>query len=335
MVRNPDNTPISGFINMNKPIGLTSFQVIGRLRVILGIRKLGHSGVLDKPASGVLPVAVNRATKLFSQFSDFPKVYHTTILFGVSTDTDDAAGKAIAMGPTEGVTERDVKLALKQFIGEISQKPPRYSTTKVDGREFYRMALAGEEVPYKLKRMTVDGIEVLSFGEGPTAEALLAEHPSISADATGFPKLKQMELRIACRGGFYVRSLARDLGDLLGSAGCVLSIVREQVGPFRMENALSFEDVEAKVQAGTLKEIMVPMRDVVDPERVLALDAPSISKLSQGIPVIVRAHFLSETARRRGAELFIAGPDGELAAVVEVAQPMGDNLPLHPKRMLN
>jgi hypothetical protein len=101
------------------------------------------------------------------------------------------------MGPTEGVTERDVKLALKQFIGEISQKPPRYSTTKVDGREFYRMALAGEEVPYKLKRMTVDGIEVLSFGEGPTAEALLAEHPSISADATGFPKLKQMELRIA------------------------------------------------------------------------------------------------------------------------------------------
>lgn len=335
MGRQSDSTALSGFINMNKPVGLTSFQVIGRLRHILGIRKLGHSGVLDRPAQGVLPVAVNRATKLFSQFSDFPKIYRTTLLFGVSTTTDDAAGKALAIRDTARVTERDVKLALKQFIGEISQRPPSFSTTKVDGREFYRMALAGEEVPHKLKRVTVDGIDVLKFGDGPSAADLLAEHPSISDDPSAFPMLKQLELRISCRGGFYVRSLARDLGDLLGSAGCVLSIIREQVGPFRIEDAMSFEDVEEKVKAGGVESVILPMRTILAPERTIALDAPSIARLVRGMPVIVRAHYLDESAKKRGTELFVCGPDGDVVAIVEVAVPVGDNLPLHPKRMLS
>lgn len=334
MASNNPSGKINGFININKPVGLTSFQVITQLRRILGIRKLGHSGVLDKPATGVLPIGVNRATKLFSYFADFRKVYLTTLLFGFATTTDDIIGEIISTGETGGVTEKEVQLALKQFIGEISQRPPRFSTTKVDGKEFYRMALAGKEVPYRLKRVTVEDIEFLSYSDGPSADELLGSRPELSAEPISLPPLKLLTVRISCRGGFYVRSLARDMGELLETQGCVFSLVREQVGPFRVEDAHTLDEMENLAAEGREQDALQPMGVIAEPERTVALDAPSIAQLARGMPVVVKARFLEAEVRRRGARLFVTGPDGELAAIVEVAQPIGDNLPLHPRRLL-
>ena len=332
-----DSSPggkINGFINMNKPVGLTSFQVISQLRRILGIRKLGHSGVLDKPATGVLPIGVNRATKLFSYFTDYRKVYLTTLLLGFATTTDDIIGEIVSTGKTGGVTEKDVQLALKQFIGEISQRPPRFSTTKVDGKEFYRIALAGQEVPHKLKRVTVEDIEFVSYADGPLAEELFESRPDLTTEPVSLPELKLLTVRISCRGGFYVRSLARDLGELLETKGCVFSLVREQVGPFRVEDAHTLEEMEDLVAKGQEQSALLPMSVIAEPERTIALDAASVSQLARGMPVVVKAHFLKSEVHKRGTRLFATGPDGELAAIVEVAQPIGDNLPLHPRKVL-
>jgi len=325
---------INGFFNINKPVGLTSFQVISELRRILGIRKLGHSGVLDKPATGVLPIGVNRATKLFSYFADFRKVYLTTLLLGFATTTDDIIGEIVSAGEKGSAAEKEVQLALKQFIGEISQRPPRFSTTKVDGKEFYRMALAGEEVPHKLKRVTVEDIEFVSYVDGPAADELLESRPDLSSEPISLPPLTLLTVRISCRGGFYVRSLARDLGELLKTQGCVFSLVREQVGPFRVEDAHTLEAMEDMAAKGQEQDALQPMSIIAEPERTVALDAPSVAQLARGMPVVVKAHFLEGGIHKRGTRLFATGPDGELAAIVEVAQPVGDNLPLHPRKVL-
>jgi tRNA U55 pseudouridine synthase TruB len=131
-----------------------------------------------------------------------------------------------------------------------------------------------------------------------------------------------------------VRSLARDLGELLKTQGCVFSLVREQVGPFHVDDAHTLEQVEEFAAEGRAQEVFRPMRTIAEPELIVSLDAPSITRLTRGMPVVVKAHFLAEKARKHGTRLFATGPDGELAAIVEVAQPIGDNLPLHPRKVL-
>jgi tRNA pseudouridine55 synthase len=332
--RRAQQPSVSGFINVNKPPGITSFQVISHLRRVTGIRKLGHSGVLDKPATGVLPIGINRANKLFNFFDTFAKSYLTTFLLGFSTNTDDVTGRALATGNAGRVSDKEAKLALRQFIGDISQRPPAFSTTKVEGKEFYRYALAGEEVPYRLKRVTVDDIEVLGYKDGPTGKELLRELSHLAGGIPGDLKTKLLTLRIKCRGGFYVRSLARDLGGLLQSQGCVFTLVREQVGPFRVENAWTLEALEELAQKDALAEAIEPMSVIAEADETLKLDKASIDKLAQGMHIIVKARYVPEQSRKHGSSLFVAGPDGEIAAVVEVGMPVGTNLPIKPKRLL-
>ena len=341
---------LSGFINVNKPVGFTSFDVIRRLRSILRIRKLGHSGVLDKPATGVLPIGVNRATKLFQYFDRMLKVYLTTFLFGFSTDTDDITGRILSVGDagsTEKLAQGDLEAALAQFKGDISQVPPRFSTTKVHGKEFYRLTLQGQEVPRRLKRVTVEDFEVLDFKEGPEATTLLAEHSQLAVprkdngsspliEASAIPELKLLTVRILCRGGFYVRSLARDVGELVKAQGCVLSLVREQVGPFRVEDAVGFDEVEQAVSESKFQErVLLPMRVIAEPERTVKLDAASIQRLRQGQQVLLQMSFLPERLRRRGEAVFVLDSRGHLAAVAHTREPVpGERIPLQPARLL-
>lgn len=359
---------INGFINVNKPVGFTSFDVIAKLRRVLRIRKLGHSGVLDKPATGVLPIGVNRATKLFQYFDRFQKVYLTTFLFGFSTDTDDITGRIITAGEAGAIDESqdarkssaragavaataklarsDLEAALSQFKGRISQVPPRFSTTKVHGKEFYRLALRGEEIPHRLKLVTVEDIEVLDFKDGPDVATLLAEYPQLLTprDGTASPPVdreqiaapKLMTVRIFCRGGFYVRSLARDLGELVGSGGCVFGLVREQVGPFRVEDAVSIDEIQQAVDEGQFqKKMLLPMRVVAEPERTVRLDVASVNRLRDGKQVLLEMRFLPERLRKRGELVFVLDPDAQLVAVGHTREPVpGERIPLQPRRML-
>jgi len=353
---------LSGFINMNKPVGYTSFDVIARLRRMLHIRKLGHSGVLDKPATGVLPVGVNRATRLFQYFDHMLKVYLTSFLFGFSTDTDDITGRIIAVGgkgAAEHLKRSDLEAALLQFRGRISQVPPRFSTTKVHGKEFYRLALRGQEVPRLLKRVTVEGIEILDFKDGPEVETLLAEYPQLLIPRNGarspaaaaetrelpappvareeIPPVKLMTIRIFCREGFYVRSLARDLGEIVGARGCVFNLVREQVGPFRVAEAVGFDEIQQALDEGNFRErILHPMRAIAEPERTVRLDAPSVARLRDGQQVLLEMRFLPEALRKHGQLVFVLDPEDRMVAVARTLPPVpGDRIPLQPSRMLH
>jgi len=335
-----DSDRYCGFVNVNKPPGLTSFDVIRKLRKILGTRKLGHSGVLDKPATGVLPIAVGRATKLFKYFADFQKAYLTTFIFGFSTDTDDILGRILQVGDARGLDAEKLKSELQKFVGDIVQVPPRYSTTKVAGKPYYKLAAKGEEPPRKLKPVKVEKIEFIEFKDGPPFSVLTSqfdnllrprneEDPEIILKEE--PALKLVTVRILCRGGFYVRSLARDLGEILGVKGCVLSLVREQVGPLRIESALTIEDIETRMSEGRSDEVILPPSILAEPKSSLTLDKESISLLRSGRELWLSQASFIQKFNGIPQTLFVLDRFGELAAVVKPRRSIAEKVVLQPK----
>ena len=329
-----------GFVNVNKPPGLTSFDVIRKLRKILGVRKLGHSGVLDKPATGVLPIGVGRATKLFKYFTNLQKIYLTTFIFGFSTDTDDILGRVLQVGDAKDLEAEKVKAVLQRFVGDIVQIPPRYSTTKVAGKPYYKLAAKGEEPPMKFKPVKVDKIEFIEFKEGPTFSMLASQFHNLiqqkeKENSEIVPKedrtLKLLTIRILCRGGFYVRSLARDLGEILGVKGCVFSLVREQVGPLRIESALTIEAVERKINEGRSDEVILPPSILAEPQSSLTLDKESISLLRLGRELWLNEASFIQKFKGIPETLFVLDRFGELVGVVKARRSIAEKVILQPK----
>jgi len=231
----------SGIIVIDKPTDWTSFDVIAKLRGILRERKIGHCGTLDPMATGVLPVFVTRAaTKLISTFEGADKEYITGLRLGVSTDTYDTTGNVLQTRDV-AVTRDALDTALDAFRGDIMQKPPMYSAVKIDGQRLYKIARRGEEVEREARPVTVSAAEILD-GEG--------------ADWT---------IRFAVSKGTYVRSLCNDVGDALGGGGAMSSLRRTRVGNFRIEDALTIEQVIALAAEDKLHECFI------SPESVKAL----------------------------------------------------------------
>ncbi len=339
----------SGFLNIDKPPGITSFEVIRRLRKLTGIRKIGHSGVLDKPATGVLPVGIGSANRLFFFFGSFLKVYLTSFLFGLSTSTDDIYGKIIDIGDAKALTVDDIEKALRKFIGSISQIPPTFSTTKVGGKRFYQLAAKGKEVPAREKSVVLENFEILDFKDGPSlsdisrqfTHLLTDEANDINKQLSQHPKLKEhtlklLTIRIFCRGGFYVRSLARDLGETTSAKGCVFSLVREQVGPFKIENSLTLEQIERLYSEGKFEqECLLPKSFIAEPERTLTLDMKSIHHLKTGRPLFLETKVLREELQGTVEPMFILDADGQLVATAKTKMVMEDRVILTPTRILN
>ena len=216
MAKSKNASKHSGFLNVYKPSGMTAHDVVGRVRRITGIRQVGHAGTLDPMATGVLPIAIGKSCRLLRFLQD-DKVYRAGILFGQSTDTDDIEGKVVftsELMPSLGQIEE----ALPSFIGRISQRPPAYSAIHVDGERLYKLARKGElpaEIP--LRQVTVYSIEQLGFTNSV------------------------LELRIHCSTGTYIRSIARDLGEKLGTVACLCSLERERAGGFAVEASAELE----------------------------------------------------------------------------------------------
>lgn len=229
---------VKGFININKPINMTSSDVVvkvrGILRKALGERlKVGHLGTLDPLGSGVLPIAIGTATRLFDYFIDKVKVYKTTFKFGVETDTLDRAGKVCRtcdMVPAK----QQITAVLSEFEGEQDQIPPQYSAKSVNGVRAYDLARAGIEVELKPKRINVYSIKLLEDNDG---EVDLQN---------GKYRLETAEyaFEIACSGGTYIRSIARDLAKRLSSCAYMSSIHRIRSGNFEITDAVSLSDFE-------------------------------------------------------------------------------------------
>ena len=227
---------MNGFLNINKPTGRTSSDVVifVRKRLPKGTA-VGHGGTLDPEASGVLPVCVGSATRLFDYIIDKQKTYVARLRLGVETDTQDATGQIVSEAPVNA-GEAEVRALLPRFTGEIEQVPPMYSAIKKDGKRLYKLARRGETVEIAPRRCRVDAIEYLG-SEG--------EHTHL--------------LRIACGKGVYIRTLCHDIGKALGCGAHMLTLERTAAGIFKIEDALTPSQVDALAAEGALEEALIPL----------------------------------------------------------------------------
>ncbi|MGC9525920.1 MAG: tRNA pseudouridine(55) synthase TruB [Limnospira sp.] len=220
---------VQGFLNLDKPKGWTSHDCVARVRRLLHLKRVGHAGTLDPAATGVLPVALGRATRLL-QFLSSEKAYRAVIRFGVTTATDDLEGEVLTERSPSDLTRERVEAVLPEFLGKIEQKPPRYSAIHVGGKRLYERARRGEVVEVPTRTVEVFGLEVLGWRPGE------------------FPEL---EVAIACGTGTYIRSIARDWGEKVETGATLAGLVRTRSSGFSLEDSVATADLETQVKAGS------------------------------------------------------------------------------------
>ena len=218
MMQNKHN----GVIIINKPIGFTSHDVVAKLRGILSMKKIGHTGTLDPDAVGVLPVCVGNATKISDLLTSYQKEYEAEVTLGSETDTQDSSGSVIAVSDAN-VSESEIRAACGSFVGEISQIPPMYSAIKQDGKKLYELARAGIEVERKPRTVTIDKIEITDFDL----------------------ENKKFSMRVLCSKGTYIRTLCSDIGKALGCYAHMSKLCRTKSGDFCIADAITLDSVES------------------------------------------------------------------------------------------
>lgn len=309
MARKKKGTPLHGWVNLDKPLGLTSTQAIGRIRRLTDAQKLGHAGTLDPLATGILPIALGEATKTIPFVQDRDKVYQFTVAWGSATTTDDREGKVTATSD-QRPTRAQIEAVLPRFMGEIEQVPPQFSAIKIDGQRAYDLARAGEQVDIKSRVVEVYGLTLLRMDND-------------SAD-----------FELACSKGTYVRSIARDMGQFLGCFGHVSALRRLAVGNFTEESAISLDEFEKMVQNSTPDQVLLPVETALDDIPALAMTAAEITRIRQGQSL----KFLSRQDHDRFAaagidensDLVLATGDSQPVALLEK-----DGVALYPVKVFN
>ena len=252
----------SGIINVYKEAGYTSFDVVARLRGILKIKKIGHTGTLDPDATGVLPVCVGKATKLCDMLTDKDKVYECVMMLGVETDTYDLSGRILERNSVTA-SEDEIVAAINSFVGDIMQVPPMYSALKVNGKKLYELAREGKEVERKARPVTIFSIDILNIS------------------------LPEVSIRIHCSKGTYIRSLCHDVGEKLGCGCAMKSLIRTRVSMFDIADARTLDEIERIVKAGNLDGIMLPVDQAFEGlETVFVIPADeAIKHAVNGVPI--------------------------------------------------
>ena len=243
-----------GFVNINKPKGMTSHDVVANVRRLTGIRQIGHTGTLDPFAEGVLPICIGRATRLIEYLED-DKAYLATVQFGSNTDTYDIDGQ-VTQTFDKKVTREEIEAILDDFRGEIEQMPPIYSAIKVNGKKLYEYARKGEEVEIKPRSVVIEKLELVDF------------------DA-----VKQTaQLEVKCSKGTYIRSLAFDIGKKLGAGAHLSALVRTQAGRFKLENSITLQ----KLVFEEVKNYLINPIDVL-PQKQLEVTQADLEKIKNGV----------------------------------------------------
>lgn len=242
-----------GFLNIYKPVGMTSHDVVAVLRRVTKIKQIGHTGTLDPFAEGVLPICIGKATRLIEYLQD-DKEYLATVQFGASTNTFDLDGEKISVSDKK-VTKSEVEEGLKAFYGEISQLPPIFSAIKVKGKKLYEYARKGEDVEIQPRKVVIENIGLKSFDE----------------------ETQQAQILIKCSKGTYIRSIANDLGKNLGCGGYLVKLVRTQAGSFRVENSVQLDGIE-------VERNLINPTDILDLPRI-AVTESDLAKIKNGMPI--------------------------------------------------
>lgn len=235
MARGRKGNPISGWLVVDKPAGVTSTAVVGKVRWALNAQKAGHAGTLDPAATGVLAIALGEATKTVPYITDATKCYRFVVNLGAATNTDDAEGEVTATRDSRP-SDAEIEAALAQFRGDIQQVPPQFSAVRVDGERAYDLAREGEQMELAARPLFVKKLEVISR-----------------------PSADQVELEMICGKGGYVRSIARDLGEALGCLGHVAWLRRVWSGPFRAEEGISPDEIERLSRTPELEARLLPI----------------------------------------------------------------------------
>ncbi len=252
--QNSEKKQLFGFLNIYKPVGMTSHDVVAVLRRVTKIKQIGHTGTLDPFAEGVLPVCIGKATRLIEYLQD-DKEYLATVQFGASTNTFDLDGEKTFTSDKK-VKKEEIIEALKSFEGEISQLPPIFSAIKVKGKKLYEYARKGEEVEIQPRKVIIENIELNSFDE----------------------ESQQAQVLIKCSKGTYIRSIANDLGEKLGCGGYLVKLVRTQAGNFRVENSIQLDGIDVE------NNLLNPI-DVMDLPKITVNDE-DLARIKNGMPIL-------------------------------------------------
>lgn len=276
-----------GLLNLNKPAGPTSHDMVARVRRGTRVKKIGHAGTLDPLATGVLVLCVGAATRLSEYVMDSTKTYRARVQFGAQTNTYDAEGEIVAQSDVP-VEREAILAALDGFRGDIQQIPPMYSAIKRGGQKLYHLARAGETVELEPRPVTIHRLDLLAW-EPPVAT-----------------------LEIQCSPGTYIRSLAHDLGQVVGAGAYLAALERTASGQFTTANAVTWDDFAAAIEAGTWEELLLPADMALADHPAVHLDAERLTRVRNGI--WVRA---DDGSGPPGTLARAYDPEGRFVAVLE------------------
>ena len=295
MARRRKGNPVHGWINLDKPLGLSSTQALAKVRRILNAQKAGHGGTLDPLASGILPIALGEATKTVAFAQDGIKTYSFTVTWGEQRSTDDAEGEVIAQSDVRPSPDA-IANVLSGYIGDIEQVPPKFSALKIDGQRAYDLARDGQEFEIKTREVHVESLDLLEAREG------------------------EADLRVVCGKGTYVRAIARDIAFDLGTYGYVSMLKREQVGVFTLDDAISLDKLEEMGHIAALDTALMPVDSVLDDIPALSLTTQETARLRNG----QKLSFVSKGDFHRLDEILEdAGDNAVLALALHEDQPVG------------
>jgi tRNA pseudouridine55 synthase len=266
MARTRKGRPVTGWLIVDKPAGITSTAVVNKVKWAFSAQKAGHAGTLDPDATGVLAVALGEATKTIPLIADALKCYRFRVTFGAATDTDDASGVVISTSALRP-SDAEIEAALAAFRGQIDQVPPQYSAVKVDGERAYDLAREGEALDLAPRPLWVESIVV-----------------------TGRPDPDHVDLEMVCGKGGYVRSIARDLGAALGCLGHVQWLRRIWSGPFGAEEGVGLEVIEAEAKTDALDARLLPLEIALRSLPEFPASPEGAARLRNGNPGQVLAH---------------------------------------------
>lgn len=308
-----------GILNLNKPAGMTSRRAVNVVQRLVKPAKVGHAGTLDPLATGVLVIAVGRATRLIEQIQSQSKRYRAVFQLGRRSNTDDSSGDVTVVSETPDVELDQIQEALRGFVGSVKQVPPAFSAVHVEGRRAYKLARRGKPVKLEPRPVEIYSIDLMDF-----------DCPHVALD-------------IHCGSGTYIRSIARDLGERLGCGALMSNLVRTSVGPYRLDDAVDPE----KVTQETLADLLIPPRTAVDHIRQYRCSAAQLEEIVNGrnfeLPCDELVGLRERNTAQQGADaprspvqleagetFVLLTPEGELAAL---AQYSAHNRMVSPKQV--
>ncbi|GGF62906.1 tRNA pseudouridine synthase B [Terasakiella brassicae] len=261
MGRKKKGIPIHGWLIIDKPLEISSNNVVGKARWLTKAQKVGHGGTLDPLASGVLPLAFGEATKTVSFVMDGTKTYRFEVTWGETRTTDDAEGE-ISATCEKRPSKAEIEAILPAFLGAIEQIPPKFSAIKINGQRAYKLARADEDIEMTARTVQIDRLELIDM-----------------------PDANRAVFEVDCGKGTYVRSLGRDIATKLGTLGYISVLRRTKVGPFDEKSAISLDFLEEIVHSDALSESLLAIETVLDDISALALSEEEARKIRQGMPL--------------------------------------------------